>query len=381
MPARFLGVKCVRVAFDHQIFLLQDYGGISRYVCSLAKALVGSEAGVDARIFAPLHYNAHLQQLAGVPVYGIRVPRVRRTARIVSGLSEFSSRMALRAVRPSIVHETYYSRHSVAPQGCPVVVTVYDMIVERFPSMFSHGAPSTDLKRVAVERADHVLCISESTKRDLVELLDYPEEKISVVHLGYEKFSEPFRQERVKIVGQSQSEPYLLYVGSRAEYKNFNSLLRAISNSRELRENFGLVSFGGGPFSSAEKKLIEELGYPEGRVTQVSGNDDTLACLYANAAAFVYPSLYEGFGIPPLEAMSLGCPVLCSNTSSLPEVVGDAAELFDPSRIDSISDAIQRVMESSTRKADLIARGRVRSAKFSWARCAEETLAVYRSVV
>ena len=371
----------MQIAFDHQIFLLQEYGGISRYICSLAKGLIDIKKGVDAKIVAPFHYNAHLQQLVGVPVFGCRVPRINRTARIVTGLSKVVTSAVIRGFRPDVVHETYYSSAGVAPSHCPVVVTVYDMIVERFPEMFSQETPGSSLKRTAVERADHVLCISESTKHDLIELFDYPEEKISVVYLGYEKFSIASGQQPMNSVAQVQSRPYLLYVGSRAEYKNFNSLLRAVAASRQLRENFGLVSFGGGPFSSVEKELIEELGFSAGQVTHVGGGDDYLAYLYANAAAFVYPSLYEGFGIPPLEAMSLGCPVLCSNTSSLPEVVGDAGEYFDPLQIDSISDAIERVMESSAKRESLIANGRVRCASFSWARCAEETLAVYRRVV
>ncbi|MEI7431502.1 MAG: glycosyltransferase family 1 protein [Betaproteobacteria bacterium] len=371
----------MRVAFDHQIFLLPEYGGISRYVCSLAKGLVDIQKGVETRIVAPLHFNAHLQESEGVPVTGFRVPRINHTGRIVAGLSQFAAKVALRAFHPDVVHETYYSRDGAAPPRCPVVVTVYDMIVERFPAMFSREAPGTELKRASVERADYVLCISESTKRDLIELFDYPEEKISVVYLGYEKF--PFFAGLQKNASMSQidTRPYFLYVGSRAEYKNFKSLLQAIASSRQLKDHFRLVCFGGGPFSPDENELIKELGFSESQVTQVGGGDETLANLYANAAAFVYPSLYEGFGIPPLEAMSLGCPVLCSNTSSLPEVVGDAGEYFDPSRIDSIADAIERVMDSSATRASLVANGMKRCASFSWARCAEETLAVYRRVV
>jgi glycosyltransferase involved in cell wall biosynthesis len=371
----------MRVAFDHQIFLLQEYGGISRYVCSLAKGLVAIQKGVEARIIAPLHYNAHLQETVGVPVTGIRVPRIKHAGRITAGLSQLGTRAVLRGFRPDVVHETYYSRNGVAPSGCPVVVTVYDMIVERFPAMFSRESPGTVLKRAAVERADYVLCISESTKRDLIELFDYPEERISVVYLGYEKFPSFIGQPPALPLSQRDAKPYLLYVGSRAEYKNFTSLLRAIAASRQLKAHFRLVCFGGGAFTSDEIQLIAELGFSDKQVEQIGGGDETLAHLYANAAAFVYPSLYEGFGIPPLEAMSLGCPVLCSNTSSLPEVVGDAGEYFEPTKIDSITDAIERVMDSSMRRESLVAKGQARCASFSWARCAEETLAVYGRVV
>lgn len=106
-----------------------------------------------------------------------------------------------------------------------------------------------------------------------------------------------------------------------------------------------------------------------------------LASIYANAAAFVYPSLYEGFGIPPLEAMSLGCPVICGNTSSIPEVVGDAGEYFDPNDTESMRVAIEAVLQSTGRSQELVAKGQAQRSLFSWQRCARETLDVYRSIL
>lgn len=371
----------MQVAFDHQVFLLQEYGGISRYICGLAGGLVNLHADVEAKIVAPLHYNAHLQVLSGVQVLGRRVPRIRHSLRFVYGLSELATCAYLRVLNPDIVHETYYSSDSVAPRNCPTVVTVYDMIVERFPSMFSLDNPGTALKRATVERASHVICISENTKRDLIELFDYPGEKISVVYLGYDKFSTLTSQPPGGEFDDLGSKPFLLYVGSRAEYKNFHSLLRALALSRRIQEDFVLVCFGGGVFSSNERVLIDQLNFSEGQIIHIGGGDDTLAYLYANATAFVYPTLYEGFGIPPLEAMSLGCPVLCGMTSSLPEVAGDAAQYFDPARVDSILDAIEQVVESSSTREMLITKGRIQCELFSWARCAEDTLKVYKCLI
>jgi glycosyltransferase involved in cell wall biosynthesis len=176
------------------------------------------------------------------------------------------------------------------------------------------------------------------------------------------------------------SRPYLLYVGQRSGYKNFDQLLAAYAASPALHKNYDLIAFGGGVWTAAERKSIEEL-FLYGKVKQLQGGDGTLADLYANAAVFVYPSLYEGFGIPPLEAMSFGCPVACSQTSSIPEIVGDASIFFDPNSSESISRALETIVTDQVLARDLVARGRIQIQLFSWDRCAQETLEVYRGLM
>lgn len=368
----------LRIAFDQQVFLLQEFGGISRYVCSLSEALACSPA-VEAKIFAPLHYNSHLQKLSRRLVHGWRMPRVPKTARPVSALSALLARRAIRRFRPDIVHETYYSKDAFAPAGARLVITVYDMISERFPAEFA-GSQFTDAKRFAISRADHVLCISESTRRDLIELFGIRAERTSVVYLGYDEFV-PAAADSGGAPIQEGLRPYLLYVGSRGGYKNFSALLRAFASSTYLRDGFSILCFGGGPLVTEERDLIRELGLSEMHVRQVGGDDAMLGAMYMGAAAFVYPSLYEGFGIPPLEAMSLGCPVICSNATSVPEVVGDAGEYFDPADPEAIRDAVERVLQSKDRRSELVTKGHARRALFSWERCARETLDVYRSIL
>ena len=127
--------------------------------------------------------------------------------------------------------------------------------------------------------------------------------------------------------------------------------------------------------------MAATLGLGNHQLVHRAGNDQVLASLYRNAAAFVYPSLYEGFGIPPLEAMAMGCPVISSNTSSLPEVVGDAGEYFDPLSEESMMAAMERVTQSSSRSGELVELGRQQYRKFSWEKCAQETMMVYRSLL
>lgn len=366
----------LRIAFDQQVFLLQEYGGISRYICSLVTHLARLE-GVEASIFAPLHYNGHFEALPRTLAKGWRVPLVPKTARPVFALSALLARRAIYRFRPDIVHETYYSANAYAPEGARRVITVYDMISERFPIEFA-SSQFTDTKKIAVSRANHVLCISESTRRDLIQLFGVAAERTSVVYLGYDELAPPADTcTRV----QNGSRPYLLYVGSRGGYKNFEALARAFASSSYLRNGFTVMCFGGGAFAPEELALFRQLQLSDVHVRQISGNDAILASLYKGAVAFVYPSLYEGFGIPPLEAMSLECPVICGKTSSIPEVVGNAGEYFDPNDPESMRAAIEAVLQSTSRSSELVEKGKVRCSLFSWERCARETLDVYRSIL
>ena len=364
----------MKIAFDSQIFTMQEYGGISRYICSLAQQL-NTRQNVEAKIFAPLHINAYVDSLPSSLAYGVKVPRIRNTGRIVHAASQLLSRVAISRFKPQIVHETYFSSLSSTPKNARCVITVHDMIHERFSSAFSANDPTSEWKRKSLKRADHVICVSEHTQQDLLEFIDISPEKISVVHHGFNRLALPI-VEKIAL-----PLPYLLYVGDRFGYKNFDGLLRAFASSSWLKSNLRIVCFGGGRLQINELALIKSLGLTLKQVEQVGGSDEQLASFYKNAAAFVYPSLYEGFGIPPLEAMSLNCPVICSDVSSIPEVVGDAAEYFDPKSIDSITVAIEGVLQSNEKRNNIIAKGVERCEKFTWSRCANETLAVYKSIV
>lgn len=365
----------MHVVYDHQIFSSQEYGGISRYVVEVAREL---ERFDDTRvtILAPLHMNGFLRVHPPAQLVGKYVRPILHTARMRTVLNDAMSRGWLGVHPPSLIHETYYRERSLAPVRCPTVVTVYDMIHERF----AHTFPATDrtarLKAAAVRRADAVICISEQTRRDLLDLLPVAQEKVSVVHLA-PTLATPLAGAR----GPEIRDPYVLYVGHRRAYKNFAALLRAIATSDSLQRGFRLVCFGGGAFTPEELATAEDLRFDASSLVYREGDDERLANLYANAAAFVYPSLYEGFGIPVLEAMAHGCPVACSATSSLPEVGGDAVEYFDPTRPDDIAAAIHRIVDSDARASELRRRGAARAKLFSWLQCARDTHRVYARVL
>lgn len=365
----------MRIAYDYQIFGWQVYGGISRYFYELAKGVSGVP-GQDVSVVSPLCVNHYLESRPpSLKVIGLHVRPLPRGGRIYRVFNSLLARPIFAAINPAIVHETYYARRRTAPRRAATVLTVFDMVHEKFSGQYSRFDPTSAEKAAAVARADHIICISKNTQRDLVEILSVPREKTSVVYLGSSAL-----QVRPDALLPQHDRPFLLYVGVRGGYKNFQLLVAAYAGSALLKRDFDLVCFGGGALSSEERSHAKELGIPEGRLRQVSGGDEAMAKLYATAAAFVYPSVYEGFGIPPLEAMSVGCPVICSNSSSLPEVVGDAAELFDPLDEEQLRSAMERVVTSQERRGELIVRGRERCAAFSWARCADETLAIYQKV-
>ena len=376
----------MKIAYDSQIFCAQTYGGVSRYFCEISTR-IAKEPGVQVSVTAPMHINAYLEHVPRGIVLGFRAPNTDRFQTkhganyprlALRGLGLLMGDWMLRAMKPDIVHETYFSPYRLGSRRARRVLTIYDMIHEKFASSFPHADKTARYKALAAERADHVICISESTRRDAIEILGLPPEKTSVIYLGFDLMNTAGA--RVEELVLPTRGTFLLYVGNRGGYKNFLRLLEAYGTSPQLKMGYELICFGGGAFHADELEAMRTLGLDSGQVSQLGGDDQLLAKLYEHASAFVFPSLYEGFGIPPLEAMSHDCPVVCSNTSSIPEVVGDAGEYFDPADIESMRAAIERVVTSDSHRNLLIAKGRERLKHFSWDRCAIETLDIYRKL-
>lgn len=365
----------MKIAFDHQTFTLQAVGGISRYFTQLAQEFIKRQH--EVRIFAPIYQNRYVGELPAGVVRGRQLQRYpRRTTTPILHLNRLLTRPLIRHWAPDVLHETYYTQRTRVIGSRPTVITVYDMVHEIFAESVPAGDPTTRQKREAVARADRVICISRNTRDDLVRLFGVDERKVDVVHLAFDSFPTC----RPLPALPAFDRPFLLFVGHRGGYKNFENLLRAVAASSRLAHGFNIVAFGGPPPDDDELQLIASLGLRAGQVRYLRGGDDMLQGLYARARALVYPSRYEGFGIPLLEAMAYECPVVCSHASSLPEVAGEAAEYFTPLDVDDIRQAIERVVFSDTRSAELRVAGLLRCAQFSWSRCAEQTLAIYKSL-
>ncbi len=365
----------MNITFDYQVFSQQSFGGISRYFSEIYKHISYLNNN-KVYILSPLYINNYISENKNdMNIKGIKIPYIKKTTKLIKFINYCLSIRQLKEFRSDILHETYYAKRSIASGREKIILTVYDMIHELFPSQFHSSDKTSEIKRIAVERADHIICISENTRKDLIKLFKVPEEKTSVIYLGFDLNDE--NNFNFKL----QKERIILFVGSRKGYKNFKNLVIAFAQNNEIKSRFKLVAFGGGPFSIEEKTFFREIGLSNNNIIQEKGNDQKLIEYYKKASLFVYPSFYEGFGIPPLEAMSLGCPVACSNTSSIAEVVSNAGIYFDPYSIQSISRAIKSTLQDDSLRKVLIKKGEKRIKKFSWEKCSLETYNLYKKLI
>lgn len=351
----------MRVVFDHQCFQDQAEGGVSRYVTSLVTALRG-QSGVDVAGWAGLHQGRAPEFFGGRRTDG----RWLEGMGVVSRLTRFANTVGFAAwahgSAGEVYHATYY-RCPRVPSRMARVVTAHDCIHERFPGT---GGNEAVLKREAFAQADHIICISECTREDVMRFYGIPEEKLSVVYhgAGYGP-----RLDMSAAGAMRVSRPYVLYVGTRGGYKNFEVLRRLWASDQGLRAACDLICLGG------ERDELT-VGIPGLRhIVRVS--DTELLAWYKGAVALVYPSKYEGFGLPVLEAMSAGCPVLTTRCGAIPEVAGGAACYCDPDDSREWGEAIGRLLTRGGERAEWTAKGLVQARMFSWARCAESTVQVY----
>jgi mannosyltransferase len=338
------------ISFDGIIFSAGNrLGGISVYFRELLQAAAVTEemqAIVHDSKIKPKELCIRPEQLAYRPA------RFLERFRALNDLPE------------GVLHSSYY-RVSMQPR-VRNIVTVYDFTYEKF----SHGIAAlvhSRQKRAAILNADAVICISHNTRRDLLQILpNYPEEQVFVTHLAASAHFRPLHTVPTTLTGK----PFALFVGSRSHYKNFGMAVRAL----KYLPDTALVCVGGGNFSPEEKSMLEQT-LPDRFVHAGPVSGEQLNEFYNGAVCLLYPSLYEGFGIPPLEAMQAGCPFVAINKSSIPEVAGDAGILIDGSEPQLLSDAIR---ECIARRSELRARGLAQAAKFSWQKTFLETQAIYR---
>ncbi len=270
----------------------------------------------------------------------------------------------------------------------PFMVTVHDLA----RCCFSMD-PETIIEKILlkldlryIKRASHIISVSESTKRDLVKYLNMPESKISVIYNGVDhnifKPYEPYEMKPYHAI--LSHKPYILYVGSERRRKNLGRLFEAFAMLRQEFPELKLIKVGGPGRSkrlrSESLKKLSSLRITEDVIFVDRILERTLAYYYSSATLLAYPSLYEGFGLPPLEAMACGCPVVTADTSSLPEVVGEAGIMVNPYDTRSLVQAMRRVLTDDKLRDNMVRKGLEQSRKFSWEKAAELTLEVYNKV-
>lgn len=279
-----------------------------------------------------------------------------------------------------IIHSPENASLFVKLQNQKKVVTVHDIIAYIYAEFgFTSFRYKLTLKRT-LRTADKIITDSYNTKKDLINYFDIPEQKINVIYLAADEKFKPLDSQKVSPILKKYGIffPYILYVGGFMKHKNVPILLKAFCKLKKEGINHKLVFTGNS--NKVINNIIQKLGLQKYVmfIGYVEGED--LPALYNGADLFVYPSLYEGFGLPPLEAMACGCPVITSNTSSLPEVVGDAGIMFDPYDVDELSNVMLKVLSDNILRKDLIIKGLNRSKMFSWEKCAKDTVNVYYEV-
>ena len=283
-----------------------------------------------------------------------------------------------------LFHAPHYTLPALTP--CRSIVTIHDCIHLRFPqylpNRLAHGYARAALW-TATHRSDRVLTVSEASKQDILTFFDIPADKITVIPNAIDDcfFVPPPDKniERIRERYQLQA-PFLLYVGNVHPHKNLERLLDAFYKVRSRGHDDLTLLIIGDDITRYAKLRRAVHRYQLHRCVRFLGfvPNETLRVLYHLARAFVFPSLYEGFGLPPLEAMASGTAVVTSNVSSLPEVTGGAAVLVDPQSQDAIADGICRVLEDNVFREELVTKGRARAKQFSWDRSIQHILEIYR---
>lgn len=368
----------MNIFFDHQTFSLQNFGGISRYYAELI-AGINRTADNQAYLSLLLSNNVHLREndLRSRALLPSR--DFYKKLQITYRSNQAYTITQLYRKSFDIFHATYYDPYFIPYlKKRPFTITFLDMIHEKFSGQFHELADDKNItrqKQFMADNADRIIAISESTKCDVVELLNVDPNKIDVIYLGSSLKPNP---DKYSPGLTPNVEPYLLFVGNRGHYKNFQGLLKSIHPLLK-KYKLKIICGGGGAFSKTESELINLLKIDK-LVEYTPINDQALQILYKQAVAFVFPSLYEGFGIPILEAFACNCPCIVSNRSSIPEVAGDAALYIDPLSSDSIVDAVERLVLDQSLRQTLINKGQQQLSKFSWERTVNETINVYKAI-
>lgn len=384
----------ITILFEPQMFNLQTYGGITRYYFELLKNFHKDE---DIEFILPLVFtrNYYLKNAPFVKCRNLLKPIImkgenqfskyisKRAWKVSKRIFEFQQHLNQIKLQKSIetrhfdiCHLTYYNPEILKHmQNKPLVITVHDMIYELFPEYFRDD-PFPAFKKELIKIATKIIAISDNTKRDLIKIYNVSDDKIEVIYHGC-SLSIQNHDVRKNI---NLPQKYILFVGERKNYKNFTFFMKSISPLLKIHKNMEVICTGSKGFNVNEIELINSLNLSK-RVSHYSVSDDLLLELYKKAAMFVLPSLYEGFGIPILEAFSAGCPVACSNTSSLPEVAGEAAVFFDPRNQESIYNAVDQLISDEALRDKLINKGYKRLRNFSWQKTAKRTKNLYMSLL
>ncbi|MBT9448844.1 glycosyltransferase family 4 protein [Akkermansia glycaniphila] len=375
------------VFYHPGVFSMGKYTGISRYICSLLNEL--ENMGISFGL--PLRHtdNGYLPGTTFFQRTSKETPSSPLSARLLHSIGRHTSkknafdkhlmretaRKAFRRGNYNLIHPTHTNELGILEYAgnTPMVITIHDMIHEILPTAFPANDPTAARKKLFADRAERIIAISEKTKQDIIDILHISPDKIDVVHHG-NSLTLPDHPE---LIPCDRPERYLLFVGHRTAYKNFDRMLAGLAPILRNDRTLHLLCIGGTPWTRQEQESLRTLDIAS-QAHQQYADDTRLALLYHHALAFIFPSYYEGFGLPILEAFACGAPVLCARASCFPEIGGDASLYFDPHDENSIGETVISTIRDQDKRQEMISQGTDRLSLFTWEKAARNTLDSYR---
>lgn len=367
----------MKILYDHQIFSLQKYGGVSKYFCELLKR-IPRELWDTTTLFSQ---NEYIKSANLFKYYDI-IPNhnFKGKSLLMNELNKIYSIYKITHDTYDIFHQTHFGTYCLsALKNKKLITTFHDMNHTKHAELYGQTRINNPhkieiLQKKSIEQANKVIAVSQNTKDDLINLWNIDKEKIVVIHHGIDK-NKIDNLDSKRII----PNPYILFVGARDGFKNFNRFIQAFSNVSKNNSDLKLICTGF-KFSAEEITKLTTLKIID-KTIQISADEKMMARLYRDAASFIYPSLYEGFGMPILEAMVYGCPVILSNSSSFPEVAGNAGIYFDPFQVDDMVEKIKLLIHSEELRKEKIILGYDQLKLFSWEKSAQEHLNVYNGLL
>ncbi|MEC4005358.1 glycosyltransferase family 1 protein [Flavobacterium sp. SUN052] len=371
----------MRILLDPEIFNEQKFGGISRYYVEIFSNISYNQ---DVKVNLPVisSENIYVREsvfftnsiksltfcidfLKKIGVSLRKKVKKKNTAKTIQILKNQSFDLFI---------PTYYNPYFLEfLKEKPFVLTVYDMIHELFPHYFDDGITAIQNKLLLLEKATKIIAVSQNTKNDIIKIYPHIDAtKIEVIYHGNSII--------INDIFVDLPKKYILFVGVRRHYKNFIFLVNSIKDLLVSDRNLYVVCAGGGKFEEEEITFINELGL-QNQIIQKPFQENELGQFYKNAQCFVFPSAYEGFGIPVVEAMSCGCPIVLTNNSSFPEVAGDAGIFFELNDATDLKNKVSIILENETVRNEYINKGLERAKIFNWKLAADKCYTLYQKAI
>lgn len=357
----------MKVLFDHLCFN-EKYGGVSKYFVEVMKKLPKKSFKLSllfSNNSSIIENNSFFNVkpfLSNISFKG--KPRLERL------INKPNTIINILKENYDVYHQTHYDTYAYKyiSKKKHIVTTIHDLNYIKIPQFYTNSKNKAQMEE-SIYKSDSIVTISNNTKKDLLENYNINENKIHVIYHGVNK-------NEFKKVDAVKNLSFILYVGSRSSYKNFSNVLHALSliNNKDI-----CLVCTGTCFTKNEMKLFESMNLSN-RIIHVSCKENELAFLYNNALCFIYPSYYEGFGLPLLEAMTYRCPIACSNTSCFPEIAENAALFFNPNNPNEIAESIVELCSNTVLRNSLIELGEKRVDFFSWDKSSNEHYKFYNSI-